>query len=559
MLPVMGQFNRALASSPGSYDWTLDVSLFPMTLHAITHFDFTFVTPLLNAPHGANLAWTAMNYAWALAFSPIADVWGVIAGYNAMVFFSLVTNGVAMYWALRHWVEWRLAAFIGGALFMFSPFVIGQTLANHLQLVSVWTLPMIAVLMYRAMVTQDESPIKTGMLLGALLFVQAFTSEEVEAQVILFGVGIGLIWMWGHRSQVGALKHAVRTVAWSIPLAACGVGIVTYAQLFGGNAIHGLAVGAAAYSADVFDFVLPGHWSALTVSMIAKWVQSFTPAPGEATAYIGIPMIAIAAALWFKRSTFDLMVFGVAAAAVILMLGPSLTIGGRTSELDVLPMALIGRLPMLENLLPDRISLILDIAMAIIVARFIDKYLRSRPPILLCGLLLLTIGSWLPVLPSAIVPPTPTFFQHQVPTTPKPIFLVLPFAQVSTTTTSEYWQAVANDDFAMTGGNYGSRPVGVGVFTDGPTVTRLAFDFYCVATYGRLAYPLNEVGNFNDYLKEHHVSAIVVGPEPHEKMMVAVVERLTHTQPRATQGVFLWTVPLNGFHRDSGSTEGPRG
>ncbi len=547
MALVIGKFNSALASWPSSFDWPLDVSLFPMAFNAVTHLSFTFSTPLFNAPQGANLAWTAMNYAWALGFSPLAALWGVLAGYNAILFCSFVTNGMAMYWALRHWVKWRLAAFVGGAMFMFSPFVVGQALANHLQLVSLWTLPIIGVLVYRTLVTQDAVPWKTGTMLGGLLLVQTFTSEEVEAQIIMFGVGIGVIWMWQHRRHSQLIKHAIVTVGWSMPLTVLGLGIMTQAQLLGGNVIHGQVVGAAAYGANLLDLVVPGQWNAITLPVITQLVEKVTFSPGEATAYIGVPIMLMGIMLWRRKEAFDVVVLAVAVVATVLMLGPVLIVGGQTSGLNILPMALIGKLPMLANLLPDRISLVLDAAIAVIVARFIDTYLRPRITVLSGGLLALAIASWLPIMPSAVVPPLPHFFQHPIHAAHTPILLVLPFAQVSTTTISEYWQAVANDSFAITGGDYTARPVGKGLFGDGPKLTHLTLDFYSIATYGRLAYPLNQVGNFNAYLRQHHVAAIVVGPAPHEKMMVAMIEALTHTRPQDTQGVWLWNISLPGF------------
>jgi hypothetical protein len=545
MLPVMGQFNRALASSPGSYDWTTDIALLPMIAHAMSHLAFTFRTSLLNAPYGVNLAWTALNYTWSFIMSPVTDIWGVIAGYNSIFLCSLVADGIAMYWALRHWTKSSVAAFLGGMMFMFSPYVVGQGLMNHLDLMAVWTLPVIAVLTYDAMETQYHSPKVTGMLIGGLLFVQAFTSEEVAAITVLFGVGVALVWAWRNRSKTLVLKHAISSACWAIPLAFGGLGTVTCAQFLGGGVIHGAVVGSASYSVDLLDFFLPGSWQATAIPAISQWVQHFTFAPAEATAYIGVPLFGITIVMWKHGDRFDRVVVIIAAVAALLALGPKLLVAGDKSVIDFLPMAVIGKLPMLDNLLPDRITLVLDAALSVLLARFTSQYMHHCRRVLVYGALLLAVGSWMPLWPTAVTPPTPIYFRHPIHNTG--IFLLLPFAQVGPTAISEYWQAVAGDQFAMTGGYFASRAVGAGAFTDGPRLSPLTLDFYSVTTSGRLWYPLPDTNDFNAYLRTHRVTIIVVGPEPHESMMLGVIERLTHVRPRRDQGVWVWRVPAAGF------------
>ena len=57
-----------------------------------------------------------------LAVSPIASV-------NLLLWLAFPLSAFSMFVVLRHWVRWDLAAFVGGALYGFSPYMVTQAVS----------------------------------------------------------------------------------------------------------------------------------------------------------------------------------------------------------------------------------------------------------------------------------------------------------------------------------------------------------------------------------------------------------------------------------------------
>lgn len=212
--PVLGSMTQRLATHRGSFDWTDDLFLLEYMARGIVRGHLAFDTRLLGAPGGVNLSWTALNYFWSALFFPITVWWGVIAAYNSIMLVSLAADGVAMYWAARRWMQRRISAFLAGVLFMFSPYVMTHALINHLNLMSVWTVPVFFALLYDA-TTERRYPLpKSGLGMGFMLSIQAFTSEEVMALMVLATGLILFCWLLTNRLDRTALKVAFRLAVW---------------------------------------------------------------------------------------------------------------------------------------------------------------------------------------------------------------------------------------------------------------------------------------------------------------------------------------------------------
>ena len=87
------------------------------------------------------------TFANLLAF-PLIPVLGVLRTFNALVMASGVLSGYAMYWYARHRTGDAVAAWVGGLLFGFSPFMSARA-AEHFSLTLAAPLPVFGLLMYR--------------------------------------------------------------------------------------------------------------------------------------------------------------------------------------------------------------------------------------------------------------------------------------------------------------------------------------------------------------------------------------------------------------------------
>ncbi len=541
--PLLGSMTQKIATHRGSFDWTDDLFLLEYMARGITHGHLSFDTRLLGAPSGVNLSWTALNYFWLALFFPITIWFGVIAAYNSIVLVSLATNGMAMYWSSRRWMRRRTSAFLAGVLFMFSPYVMAHTLIDHLDLISVWTVPVFFALLYDAMTERRYSLRKSGLIIGLILSIQAFTSEEVLALMIVGGAIAVCFWLVANHLDRAMLKSLLRLALWAAPLGMVGVLLVTIAQFAGGHVIHGALVNSTPFSANALDFILPGRWVIATLPYINGIMARINYDPHESAAvYIGVPVLIVMYAQFKRRHRSDRYLVGAIVVICIFMLGYQLAIGSHVFNISIMPMKLIAVIPMLRNLLPVRIGLLADVAVVILLCRYVDSLRWRRSDGKRWVLVAIVMLSWLPLLPSGVAPVVPPYFTHYA--SPRhggrPIMLVVPFAQTGPTSVSEYWQARAHDRFAMPEGYYVSRPSRGMVLGLGPVPTKFTVDLFMMTLYGRFPYPYRSVTGVRQYLRSRDVSAVVLGPTAHQVGLLKALTYWLSQKPVRDQGVWIW-------------------
>ena len=90
------------------------------------------------------------------------------------------------------------AAFVGGLLFGFSPFVLANAAGGHANLTSLFVLPLFVVGLDELFVTQRHAPWLVGVLLGLCAVVQFFLSTEILVVAVLSGFcGLVLLFAYG--------------------------------------------------------------------------------------------------------------------------------------------------------------------------------------------------------------------------------------------------------------------------------------------------------------------------------------------------------------------------
>ena len=113
-----------------------DASLFLWFLewpaYAIAHGHNPFYSASLFHPGGINLLSNTSVLAVGILLAPVTWIFGPVATMNVASTFAPVLSGLAMFWLLRRWVRWSPAAFVGGLVFGFSPFVFVNLAGGHL-------------------------------------------------------------------------------------------------------------------------------------------------------------------------------------------------------------------------------------------------------------------------------------------------------------------------------------------------------------------------------------------------------------------------------------------
>jgi hypothetical protein len=321
-------------------------------------------TGLLWPPAGFSTLWMTTIPAAAALAAPLTLTAGPLVAYNVLMILAAPLAAGAAYLLCRELTARFLPALAGALLFSLSPYMLGHLLSQHLNLVLVFPLPLVALVCVR-FVRGKAGALRTVALLTLLLALQLGFSLELFLELSLFLAVGGLLALAG---GVGGRRHLLRL---------CGLLALSYGTLLpllvpiamvGLGRGHGTVVYApASYAIDLANLVVPTPTLLLgllhgTRAMSLHFVGNI----GEQDGYLGLPLIAAAcvALIWqWRRGAW--LVGALLSCAVLLSLGPVLTLDGR--PLAELPFAL-AHLPVLSQALPARLSVFSALGASVLAA-----------------------------------------------------------------------------------------------------------------------------------------------------------------------------------------------
>ena len=168
-------------SDPAIFTWALD--WWP---HAIAHGLNPFYTYYQWSPTGANLAQSPEMPTASIAMAPVTALFGPVVSYNVLSITSPALGAFTAYLLCRRLVGRELPAVVGGFLFGFSSYELGQLL-GHLPLVFIFLIPVMVHLPLRRV--EREISRRTYLLLMALVLVlQLGLSTEWLAECVMLGM-----------------------------------------------------------------------------------------------------------------------------------------------------------------------------------------------------------------------------------------------------------------------------------------------------------------------------------------------------------------------------------
>ena len=166
---------------------------------------------------------------------------------------------------------------------------------------------------------------------------------------------------------------------------------------------------------DILSFVVPGPLQRTTFGLGAVGTRLASPVGvTEAGGYIGIPLLLLGGWLAYRsrRSSRMQLVIVLFLAAALLSLGPNLAIDGRTTSIP-LPFLVLDHLPLINDLLPIRISFEMDGLFAAIIAFGLDdlrratgsdrstrRHVRDRAAVVAAATLVVVVVTLLPRWPA---------------------------------------------------------------------------------------------------------------------------------------------------------------
>ena len=184
-------FARALPFHPGTFYIGRDTDP-PQTMwffnwwrYSLSHGLNPFFTDLVWTPVGINLAWTALVPLLAWISIPLQLTVGEPATYNLLVLLALPVAAFSAFLLCRRITGALWPSVLGGYIFGFSPYMLGQAL-EHLLLLAVFPVPLIALVTLKRL-DAGISARPFAILLAALLTAQFLCSVELFATLTMVG------------------------------------------------------------------------------------------------------------------------------------------------------------------------------------------------------------------------------------------------------------------------------------------------------------------------------------------------------------------------------------
>lgn len=331
---------------------------------AVSHGIDPLRTHLLWPPGGFSALWMTTIPVPALLALPLTLTAGPLVAYNVLMLAAVVLATAAAY-LLCYELTTRVGpSILGGLVFGLSPYMLGHTLSQHLDLTFVFPLPLLVLLGLRYLKgTISGRRFVAGFVV--LLLILVGSSLELFIDFTFIGGIVGalvLVFAGSERRPLARLGGRI-----ALAYAACLPVLVPIGILGLTGARGPFPFLPSDYAVDLLNLVYP------TPTVLAGVLRSATAVSGhfvgnigERDGYIGVPLLVVSLlavrAEWRRGAWIAGLLVVV---AVLLSFGPTLTVDGR--PLLGLPFAM-AQLPVLADALPDRMSLFATLGLSCLCA-----------------------------------------------------------------------------------------------------------------------------------------------------------------------------------------------
>jgi hypothetical protein len=427
--------------------------------HALARGLNPLFTDAIWAPHGLNLAWATSMPLASLIAAPAIAIAGPVAVYNLLCLLALALAAWTAFVLCRYLTGAYCASLVGGYIFGFSAYMLGQTLA-HLDLLLVFPIPLFTLLLirgFRADISWRALVAGLALVLAAqfLMFIELFATMTLFVGIVLI-----VVLMAGSSAEKTRAVNLLPTVALGYAIALAALSPLFYYMVALGYE-PGAQHPPLLYSTDLLNLLIPTSTMELgRAAALHAITQHFLGLIFEAGGYIGLPLMLVAAAFarrnwsegWARALVLVLIV------AVVLSLGPFLVVGGR--PIIPLPGLAVGALPLIGKALPVRLTLYAFLALAIITALWLSS--GSTPRWVRVAAALAVGVSMLPNLSAGFwtsLIDVPAFFREALYAkylSPGDTVVALPYGINGD---SMMWQLQSRWYFRMAGGYAGNPPL----------------------------------------------------------------------------------------------------
>ncbi len=511
------------------------------TPYALSHGLDPFFTTQIDAPAGVNLMWNTLTPLLGLmAWLPTA-IGGPIFAYNVMLVVGIALSGWTAFLAFRRYADHDAGAFIGGAVYAFSPYIASHA-QLHLNLTTAWVPALFLLVLDELLVRRRRPALLLGIALGLLSVVQLLIAEEILAtSVIAAGVLVLVMAVFG-RAQMGEAIRRLRTALATAAVTFLVVGAWPLAaQFLGPRRVVGAVQNTILFSTDLLNVVLPTPYQLIAPSAATAISRNFSGLYHEATGYLGLPLlillVVIAVERWDDRRVRLALLVGL--ILLVLSLGAHLHVGGTDTGLPM-PWLALGFLPLLEHAVPDRVTIFVWLAVGGTIAIVAGDWLRRGRGG--AGRLLVLAAALAFILPVPLARSSiaiPAFFRtwSEQGIAPSDTVLIAPLPGNGSETAPMLWAAVAGHGVRMAEG-FALIPLADGrTSAVGPATALTDAMQHVQAGHGGLVARGAVRAQIGADLRAANIRHVIVGPMAAQAEMVAFFSDLFGRPPETTGGV----------------------
>jgi hypothetical protein len=551
LVPSLVLFRQVVAAHAGRLPGGNDGVLFSWWLgwvpHAVASGTNPLVTNYLNAPPGVNGMWTTSAPLLGLLGAPLTAITGPVVTMNVLFILAPALSAWVCFCVVTRWVGVVPAA-VAGLVYGFSPYEIGAS-TGHLHL-SLAVFPPLVLGLLDDLLRERRPVTRTGLLLALATGAQFYVSGELLASTVVVAVlGVTLLAV-SHRDRVRA---TLPRLGRGLGIAAAGATVLVLpgllVQFLGRGRVSGAVQEPGRAVTDLWGFLVPGGGQLLHTDGSLRTFRSFSGPAVELGGYLGLPLAVLALVLLVRYRREPLPRFCVLLALLVAVgsLGPHLRIRGRDTGV-LLPWRLVQELPVTEQILPSRLSVFVILLLAVALAWWLDRILRSSRSARGLGLvstgLVLAFLCPRPLIPSASASAPRFFASDAVRVLPEGAStLVVPYPW-SGQTGAMLWQTEASYRFRLIGGYFtGQRlPSGRRLFNSPPTVLNLTL-IGLVQGNTTAAQARERLPAARTVLRDLGAQAVVLGPSRRRADVLAFLTELVGRAPQRVADVDVWMAP----------------
>ena len=320
------------------------------------------------APNGVSLAWSTFVPGPALVMWPVSATFGPLVSLNLLKVMAPALASWAAYLACHRLTHRFWPSIVGGYLFGYSAYVLGNM--GFLNLILVFPIPILLYLTIRD-VEGSLGPVAFVAGSSAALVGLFSISTEVFATSAIFG-GVAFL---GAFVAAPDLRARLLQTGSRILLSGAIAALILMPYLWSAVAnrpavLHGNDLAAA----DVWSLIVPPRELLVGGTTFAPFLSRVVKFPvGSGLGYVGPAVFALLVGFAIterrRRGTWPLLAF--VACVMILTLGKALHVGGES--VAPLPGRVLASVPIVRLMVPSRLAVFSALAVGVIAALWLSR------------------------------------------------------------------------------------------------------------------------------------------------------------------------------------------